>query len=1063
MIGRHFFSTCCVSALVGAVALAVRPPGIVPAARLMLVGGLVLYAALCGLAAHLSTRARFPMSAALGVTALAAMLLIGWVSVVLGEGLRNPAFGFFGLIVCVVGAITGVRLGVALALAAATLLALGAWAQAVHLIPGGTGPMPLGMVLAFQWLIVLCSVVGGALIARALNLCLGAAAERERRFHGLLRVAADWYWEMDRELRLSHVSETGAGAPGIAPVEHVGRKLWEIANTGLGADQLDALQADLEAHRRFGGVIACRRDAEGRLRYQSMSGEPRFDASGVFRGYLGAARDVTDEVRLQRALAASEARYRELFARSPSPLVLHRRGVVLDANEAAARLFAFPDAAAMNGIDSTGLFPAGVARDRVIERLAQLEGMAVGGSLPVSDTEACARDGRSLFVQATAVRVDAAGGPANLSIFFDITARLAVENALRRSEAMLSHLVATSPDCITLTEVATGRYMMVNEAFYRITGYEASEVIGHTAEEIGIWNDPRDRALLLETLRRDGMASSVPIAFRTKSGGRVSMLVSAARFTMNQRDYLVINSRDRTESERTRLEYAAILERASIGIAFTRDRRFVQANLAMETMFGWRKGELIGQPGLAVWPDEQAYADINRQARPLLSAGQPFEGEFRMRRRDGSTFWCRLLARSVDPDDPAHGGTIWIGEDVTEKRRIDQELAAARDAAEAASRAKSAFLANTSHEIRTPLNGLLGLARLAMQADLPEARRQQYLAQIVDSAESLGGIMSDILDVSKIEAGKFALEDTPFDLRDALKAVHHAYDALAAVKGLALLLDIDEQLPATVRGDPLRVRQILSNFITNALKFTERGHVRIAATLRPDGAVRLAVSDTGPGVPDETQARLFRPFSQGDSSTTRRYGGTGLGLSICRELAHLMGGAVGMESTPGHGSTFWADLPLPSSAPVQRSASTEASEIADLADARVLMAEDNPVNMMIAVAMLEHWGVHVEQAHDGRAAIDAVHAAAGQGRPFDVVLMDVQMPVMGGHEAARELRRHYAPEALPIVALTAAALVSERAEALDAGMNDFLTKPIDASKLRRTLAALVPARRVQAR
>jgi CheY-like chemotaxis protein len=400
---------------------------------------------------------------------------------------------------------------------------------------------------------------------------------------------------------------------------------------------------------------------------------------------------------------------------------------------------------------------------------------------------------------------------------------------------------------------------------------------------------------------------------------------------------------------------------------------------------------------------------------------------------------------------------------VTERRRLDAALAAARDAAEAASRAKSAFLANTSHEIRTPLNGLLGLARLAMQADLPEARRQQYLAQIVDSAESLGGIMSDILDVSKIEAGKFALEDTPFDLRDALKAVHHAYDALAAVKGLALLLDIDEQLPATVRGDPLRVRQILSNFITNALKFTERGHVRIAATLRPDGAVRLAVSDTGPGVPDETQARLFRPFSQGDSSTTRRYGGTGLGLSICRELAQLMGGAVGMESTPGHGSTFWADLPLPSSAPVQRSASTEASEIADLADARVLMAEDNPVNMMIAVAMLEHWGVHVEQAHDGRAAIDAVHAAAGQGRPFDVVLMDVQMPVMGGHEAARELRRHYAPEALPIVALTAAALVSERAEALDAGMNDFLTKPIDASKLRRTLAALVPARRVQAR
>jgi CheY-like chemotaxis protein len=345
-----------------------------------------------------------------------------------------------------------------------------------------------------------------------------------------------------------------------------------------------------------------------------------------------------------------------------------------------------------------------------------------------------------------------------------------------------------------------------------------------------------------------------------------------------------------------------------------------------------------------------------------------------------------------------------------------------------------------------------------MEPDLPEARRQQYLAQIIDSAEGLGGIMSDILDVSKIEAGKIALEDTPFDLRETLKAVHHAYDALASVKGLTLLLAIDEPVPAVVRGDPVRVRQILSNFITNALKFTERGHVRIEAGVRAGGAVRLAVSDTGPGVAAETQARLFTPFSQGDSSTTRRFGGTGLGLSICRELAQLMGGSVGVDSAPGAGSTFWADLPLPRSAPTQPSASTEAGEIAQLADARVLMVEDNPVNMMIAVAMLEHWGVRVAQAHDGREAVDAVHAAARDGQAFDAVLMDVQMPVMGGHEAARELRRHYAPEVLPIVALTAAALVSERAEALDAGMNDFLTKPIDAGKLRRTLAALVPAR-----
>ncbi|HWI10650.1 MAG TPA: ATP-binding protein, partial [Burkholderiaceae bacterium] len=590
--------------------------------------------------------------------------------------------------------------------------------------------------------------------------------------------------------------------------------------------------------------------------------------------------------------------------------------------------------------------------------------------------------------------------------------------------------------------------------FTRLTGYTADEVIGRTAVELGLWHDPASRGQLLALLARDGKVTELPVEFVTRSGARVSALVSAGRFAMDQRDYMVVNARDVTESERTRLQHVAILERASIGIAFTRAGRFVHANPFFERMFGWDPGALAGQHGAVVWISDADYRELGALATPLLAAGQPFQLEHRMRRRDDSQFWCRLLAQAIDRDDPSRGGTIWIAEDITERRRLDEALAAARDAAEAASRAKSAFLANTSHEIRTPLNGLLGLAHLAMQQELPEARRQQYLTQIVDSAQALAGIMSDILDVSKIEAGKLALDDSPFDLRDALRAVHHAYETLAQVKGLTLLLAIDERLPATLRGDAVRVRQILSNFITNALKFTERGHVRIEAT-RTDAGLRLAVSDTGPGVDAEIQARLFTPFSQGDSSTTRRFGGTGLGLSICRELAQMMGGTVGVDSTPGQGSTFWAELPLPSSAPAQRGASSEAGDLARLAGMRVLMAEDNPVNMMIAVAMLEHWGARVEQASDGRAAVDAVHAAARDGDPFDVVVMDVQMPVMGGHDAARELRRHYDRDALPIVALTAAALVSEREEALAAGMDDFLTKPIDAVKLRHTLANLL--------
>jgi signal transduction histidine kinase/ActR/RegA family two-component response regulator len=475
-------------------------------------------------------------------------------------------------------------------------------------------------------------------------------------------------------------------------------------------------------------------------------------------------------------------------------------------------------------------------------------------------------------------------------------------------------------------------------------------------------------------------------------------------------------------------------------------------------MFGWDTGALRNQPDAVVWPTETDYREIGELAGPLLSIGEPFEIERRLRRRDETEFWCRLLAQAVDAADPSRGGTIWIAEDVTERRRLDAALATARDAAEAASQAKSAFLANTSHEIRTPLNGLLGLARLAMRDDLSDARRKQYLDQILDSAQSLAGIMSDILDVSKIEAGRLALEDTPFDLHATLRAVHHAYESLADVKGLSLQLAIDAQLPATVRGDPVRVRQILSNFITNALKFTERGQVRIEAAPAAEGCLRLAVSDTGPGVPAELRERLFMPFSQGDSSTTRRFGGTGLGLSICRELAQLMGGRVGVDSVLGQGSTFWAELPLPGSAPAAAADSTEASELERLFHTRVLMVEDNPVNMMIAVAMLEHWGVRVAQATDGRSAVAAVHAAVQDGDPFDAVVMDVQMPVMSGHAAARELRSQYPPRTLPIIALTAAALISERDEALAAGMDDFLTKPVDAPTLRASLARHVRAR-----
>ena len=777
----------------------------------------------------------------------------------------------------------------------------------------------------------------------------------------------------------------------------------------------------------------------------------------MFRGYRGVGRDITREVWAERATVSSETRYRELFRRSPTPLVLHRNGFVVDANESAARMFGFDSAAEMNGFDLRLAYADAASQARARERIGQLERMAVGEGLPIDDFQLISRTGRRLMVQATGVRVDTVDGPASLSLYFDITARVNAEAALRRSEALLSHLFATSPDLITVTEMATGRFAMVNPSFTRLLGYTSDEAVGRTSRELGTWHRQQDRDRMVRTIRETGSAHELPATFVAKSGALVTMLVSAARFEMDGKDYMVFNAHDVTENERRRLEHEAILQNASIGIAFSRERYFQHTNPTFERIFGWERGKLAGQATVVIWPSQADFDAMRADAAPVLARGEAYELEREMLRADGSLFWCRMRGQAIDPASPSSGGTIWTAEDVTQRRQVEQALAAARDAAEAANRAKSAFLANTSHEIRTPLNGLLGMARLAMQPGLDEQRRERYLLQIFDSAQSLAGIISDILDLSKIEAGKITLESVPFALRDTLVAVHDAYLSMAEAKGLELVLAIDDSVPAMVRGDPVRLRQILSNYITNALKFTERGRVRLHARAAGDGRMRFSVADTGPGIDAATQKRLFLPFSQADDSTTRRYGGTGLGLSICRELARLMGGEVGVDSTLDQGSVFWAELPLATADSTDAQLGDAGAGADQLRGARVLMVEDNPVNMMIAVAMLEQWGIEVTQAVDGRMALDAVDAALLEGRLFDAVLMDVQMPRMSGHEAAHALRQRFDAAQLPIIALTAAALVSEREQALASGMNEFLTKPIDAQRLKETLTRVIGA------
>lgn len=1051
---RRFYAIAAVIALVSVPVAAVLPRTMAPGHRAGMIALFLAYAGLALLATRVRSAWIDRVTTALG--AAAAVVITGAV-LLCGFGIESPSLGLLGLLALLMVAIappSGAMVVIVLTFVATGAIA---WVDWQGLLGTTDTAMPGDVVLLrllHQWLVIGGSVGGGWMLVRLVARHVLEADDRERRFRGLLAVAADAYWELDADYRIVALSLPGArtAAPTAVDASVIGHLPWELPQLAIDDETLDLLQANLDARTRFRELTAQWVTADGDLVHVLLSGQPRLDRRGVFRGYWGVARNVSADVKARQALAATEGRYQELFEHIPTALLLHRAGRIVDANPAAQALLVHDGGQGMTGMDLMSFFEPGDSRERARRRVEELELLPIGVALPVADYRLRGRTGRRLAIRATGVRVDAPGGPATLSIFVDDTERRMAEDAVRRSETMLSHLVATSPDVITLTDLTTGRYVMVNQTFERITGFRANEVIGRSSIELGVWAHADQRADLVAQIERDGAVKDLPVSFRTKSGATVELRVSGARFMMDRREYLVINARDMTLTERERLEREAILHTASIGIALTRDQRFVLANPCLERLCGWPEGSLAGQLGRVVWGSDEEYAKVGAMLAPRLARGEVVEFETSIYRRDGSSFLARLTVNPIDPLRPRDGGTVWIVEDVTGQRQAEAALARARDEAEAANRAKSAFLANTSHELRTPLNGMIGLARLARDPALDEARRRQYLDQIGDSAQSLAAIISDILDLSKIESGKLALETAVFDLGALLHTLQLGYTMLADAHGLTLVLEVEPGAGGHVIGDPLRVRQILSNFLSNALKFTEHGSIRMRVTRVDAQLLRFEIHDTGVGIDDATMARLFRPFTQADESTTRRFGGTGLGLSICRELASLMGGRVGADSALGQGSCFWAMLPLPAAAPP---AQASADEMPAVHGARVLLVEDNAVNMLIAVAMLEQWGVSVEQATDGPQAIEAVARANVQGQPFDAVLMDVQMPQMSGYEATRALRAQPGGENLPVIALTAAALVTEREDALAAGMNDFLTKPIDSDRLRATLARWV--------
>jgi PAS domain S-box-containing protein len=688
----------------------------------------------------------------------------------------------------------------------------------------------------------------------------------------------------------------------------------------------------------------------------------------------------------------------------------------------------------------------------------------------------------------------------------EVGRRRALEGLLAAERGRLRALIDNLPDHIFIKDVA-GRYVVDNVAHQRFLGVAGEdEVLGKTVFDLFPPDLARRYAADDEAILRSGEPlrdREEPIVdgagrrrwfWTTKiplrdAGGRPAGLVCLSRDVTPRRA-----AEEALGQERALLH--ALMDNVPDSIYFKdTEGRFLRINRGLAGHLG------LADPAAAVGKtDFDFFAEVHarrawQDEREVMRSGPPLVGqEEKEVLRDGRERWVSTTKLPfLDPDGKVLG-TFGISRDISGRKRAEQELERAKEAAEAANRAKSAFLATMSHEIRTPMNGILGMTALALETELT-AEQRRCLDMVKASADALLGVINDILDFSKIEANRLELEAVPFDLRGTVGDTLKPLAVRAHQKGLRLSCRIAPAVPETVVGDPGRLRQVLLNLVGNAIKFTERGEVAVSVGMTNEGMtndegmskdearmtkgegapsalgirdssffghssfviLHFEVRDTGIGIPPEKHGLIFDPFVQADSSTTRKYGGTGLGLAISRRLVEMMGARLRLESAPGRGSTFHftGRFPVPVDPAAREGSPLDAARTrpdnGGECRLRILLAEDHPINQELAVRLLTRDGHSVTVAGNGREALRLLGEEA-----FDLVLMDVEMPEMSGLETTRLIRERErgTGRRLPIIALTAHAMKGDRERCLAAGMDGYLAKPVRPEELRAALGGL---------
>ena len=646
-------------------------------------------------------------------------------------------------------------------------------------------------------------------------------------------------------------------------------------------------------------------------------------------------------------------------------------------------------------------------------------------------------------------------------LYQDISARLEAQRALKQSEEMFRTLTAAAPVGIFRTD-SEGGTVYLNEKWLAMTGLTTEEAAGQG------WRralDPADRdevvrAWTTAVSRGDEFRGSYRYSNRTGETVWVETVARPVLGAGNSSGGYVgvvqdVTERVKREEELKRSEekFRTLTAVAPVGIVLLDDKgRFTYVNEQYLRMTGLtEETALENKWPTVIHPDD--LAKVQQVRNSSVTGKTDYSMSYRYLRKDNAVVWAESSARGFEQASGERGYVVVI-QDVTERRLAEESLRKAKEAAEAANRAKSDFLANMSHEIRTPMNGILGMTELALDTDL-QPEQHEYLVMVRSSAEALLGIINDILDFSKIEAGRMELEETTFVLEDCIEQALGPLGVRATEKGLDLTWTTVGGIPGSLKGDSTRLRQVLINLAGNAIKFTKAGEVSVKAERLPGetgkAKIRFVVSDTGIGVPPEKHKQIFEAFSQADMSTTREFGGTGLGLSISARLVRLMGGEIGLESEAGKGSKFHFTVIFD----VAEEKARMLREVVELKGRPVLAVDDNEVNRHLLRKLLSAWGMKPVTAEDGLKGIEEFEESVKRGEPYPLVLLDMNMPRMDGYQVAVKIRQSASPQQTAIVILSSSLANYTKASLEPLQIGRKLSKPIRRVDLHEAITELL--------